>query len=95
MTTREQAEHRHSEVSLAGFRAHAAAIGLVHLLRELRIAGVLSASAVERIRDAVVDELMLSRPLHAQEEDFRNRLRVRFERLMGEPPTAGSEQSSS
>lgn len=82
MSLNEEAERRHSDVNLAGFRAHASAIGLLQLLKELQIAGVLSKAAVERIRDAIVDELLLSRPIRSDAEEFRDRLQSRFARLL-------------
>jgi hypothetical protein len=72
----------HSEVSLAGFRAHAAAIGLLQLIRELRRAEVLSDSAAGRVRDAIIDDLALSRSVHVEEREFRERLKTRLDKLM-------------
>ncbi len=72
----------HSEVNLAGFRAHAAAVGLLQLIRELRLAKVLDDAAVGRFRDAVIDELALSRPMHVEESEFRQRLKTRLDRLV-------------
>lgn len=73
---------RHSEVDLSGFRAHATAIGLLQLIRELRSAGVLDDRAVGRVRDAVIDELALSRSVHVAEREFRDRLTMRLDKLL-------------
>ena len=72
----------HSEVDLAGFRAHATAVGVLQLIRELRRAKVLDDAAVGRVRDAVVDELELSRSVHVKEDDFRTRLAGRLDKLL-------------
>ncbi len=72
----------HSEVSLAGFRAHAATVGLLQLIRELRRVEVLDDAAVGRVRDAVVADLALSRPVHETESAFRERLKARLDRLL-------------
>jgi hypothetical protein len=82
MLNQEQAERQHSDVTITGFRAQAAAVGLIQLIIELQSAGLLSVTAVERIRDAIIDDLMLSRPIHAEEKDFRDRLRTRFARML-------------
>ena len=75
-------ERRHTEIELAGFRAHAASVGLLQLLKELRDAGVLDESAISRVRDAIIEELALKRPLRADAAEFRARIRVRLDRLL-------------
>ena len=75
----------HSEVNLAGFRAHATAVGLLQLIRELRRAEVLDDAAVGRVRDSVIDELALSRPVHLAEGEFRTRLATRLDKLLAYP----------
>ena len=73
---------QHAEITLAGFRSHAAAVGLIQLIRELRRARVLDDDAVGRVRDAVVDEFTLSKSVHVAERDFRDRLTARLDRLL-------------
>ena len=82
MTDRAERERAHTDVGLAGFRAHATAIGLIQLIHELQAAGVLNGEAVGRVRAAIIDDLSLSKPLHADEADFRDRLRSRLDRLL-------------
>lgn len=77
-----ESRKRHSEVSLTGFRAPATTVGLLQLIRELRRADVLDAAAVGRVRDAVIDELALSRPVHVADREFRDRLATRLDRLL-------------
>ena len=72
----------HLEVDLAGFRAHAAAVGFLQLIRELRRSGILDDAAVARVRDAVIDELALSRPMRSAENEFRQRLKARLDKLL-------------
>ena len=43
---------------------------------------MLGDAATGRVRDAIVDDLTLSKPLHASEDEFRDRLRSRLDRLM-------------
>ena len=74
-------ERRHTEVALTGFRAYAASVGMVQLVKELRRSGVLDDDAVARVRDAIADELTLARPLRADPESFRDRIRERLDRL--------------
>lgn len=71
------------DLQLIGFRAHATAIGLLQLVKELRAADNLSQDAVTRIRDAMIDDLSLSRSSHEKEEDFRSRLKTRLDGLLG------------
>ena len=77
---------QHSEVNLAGFRAHAAAVGLLQLIRELRSAGVIDDAATDRVRDAIVDDLALSRSVHVDEGEFRERLASRLDKLLAVSP---------
>jgi hypothetical protein len=77
------AQKLHTALGLAGFRALATAAGLLQLTRELQSAGVLDAPAVERIREAMLHELLanVARPLAGKasyEEQLRNRLKALF-----------------
>jgi hypothetical protein len=77
-----KAKQVNMDVDLVGFRAHAAAVGLLQLIKELRVAGNLSDAAVNRIRDAVIDNFSVTRSSHEPEEHFRSRLQTRLDRLL-------------
>lgn len=86
MDEREEAR-LHDNVSLVGLRAHATAVGFVKLTSELVRAGVLEEAAVDRIKEAIVKELSLSRSRSASKEDFERSTRVRLDALFtGEQP---------
>lgn len=72
------------DLQLIGFRAHATAIGLLQLVKELRATDHLTQDAVNRIRDTMIDDLSLSRSSHEKEEDFRARLQTRLDCLLGQ-----------
>lgn len=76
------AERRHTDIYLAGFRARAAAVGLTQLIVELRQSGALGDDAVDRIRDAVADELTVSRPIGMPADQFRHDIQSRLDRLL-------------
>ena len=82
MAIRDETRRAHRDLSLAGLRAEATATGLIQLIRELRGSGALAPDAVGRIRDRVVDDLTLSRPIGASEDDFRSDLRRRLDHLL-------------
>ena len=82
---KETSSRHHNEISLAGLRAQATAVGLIQLIQELQRSKVLDDVAVARIRDAIVDDLALGRPLHASNEEFSQRLRARLDRLLNLP----------
>ncbi|MBS0334745.1 MAG: hypothetical protein JSS35_18395 [Proteobacteria bacterium] len=71
----------HDDVSLVGLRAHATAVGFVTLARELVKAGVLEEGAVERIKEAIVRELSLSRSRSTPAEEFERTTRRRLDGL--------------
>lgn len=86
MDEREEAR-LHDNVSLVGLRAHATAVGLVKLTAELVRAGVLEEAAVDRIKDAIVKELSLSRGRAVSREEFERSTRARLDAIFtGEQP---------
>lgn len=70
------------DLQLVGFRAHASTVGLLQLIKELRASENLSEQATKRIRDAMIDDLALSRATHEKEGDFRKRLQARLDCLL-------------
>jgi hypothetical protein len=88
----EREERRlHDSVSLVGLRAHATAVGLLKLTSELVRAGVLDAGAVDRIKEAIVKELSLSRSRSASKEEFEQSTRARLDSLFAGEERLGEQ----
>jgi hypothetical protein len=79
----------HDNVSLVGLRAHATAVGFVTLARELAKAGVLDDAAVERIKEAIVKELSLTRSRATSAEEFERTTRHRLDGLFAGEEAVG------
>lgn len=71
----------HDLISFVGLRAHATAVGLLQLSKELVKAGVLTEDAIGRIKSAIADELELSRPSSVSKEEIDRTTRRRLDRL--------------
>jgi hypothetical protein len=88
----ERAEKRlHDSIDLLGMRAQATTVGYLTLTRELVKAGVLDEAALDRIKDAVVKELCLSRPAAATREAFERTVRMRLDALFAGEDTVGRQ----
>jgi hypothetical protein len=68
-------------LDLLGIRAQATAAGMVQLMLELHRAGVLDDSAVNRIKDAICGDLMLSCPQAIDRREYEGSLRRRLDAL--------------
>lgn len=81
--TRPQDEQRrlHYELSNVGLRAQATAVGLVQLCVELRRANVLDGGAIERVKDAIADEVMVAAPRPVSTPAYRQDIKARLDRL--------------
>ncbi len=71
----------HDLIGFVGLRAHATAVGLLQLSIELVRAGVLDQDAIARIKEAIFDDLALSRPYSLPKEEFERTTRLRLNRL--------------
>lgn len=90
MNEREE-QRLHDSVSLVGLRAHATAVGFLTLTTELVRAGVLEEAAVDRIKDAIVKELSLSRSRAASKDEFERNTRARLDGLFAGHEHLGQE----
>lgn len=79
----------HEEIGFVGLRAQATAVGLLRLTIELRRVGVLDEAALERVKDAIADDLALSPPYRVTREQHRHTVKGRLDRLF-----AGNETLS-
>ena len=71
----------HFDLTNVGLRAQATAVGLLQLCCELRTAGVLDEAAVERIKNAIADEIEISAPRSVASQDYRRDVRKRIDEL--------------
>ena len=69
----------HLAIDHLGLRAHATAVGFIQLTSELVRAGVLETGALDRIKDAIVKDLCLSRPRIMPREQFARATRERLD----------------
>lgn len=94
MDTRET-KRLHDEIGFVGLRAQATAVGLLQLSIELRRIGVLDDEAIERVKNAIADDLMLSRPSHMTRAEHEASVRQRLDRLFsGSEALSGAKAES-
>ena len=71
----------HQDLAFLDMHAHATAAGLLQLTAELVQASVIDREAVSRIKDAIAQDLVLSRPRNAWRGDFESSIRDRLDHL--------------
>ncbi|HEU4968081.1 hypothetical protein [Sphingomonas sp.] len=77
----------HDSIELVGMRAQATTVGLIQLTIELHRANLLDQPAIDRIKEAIANEISLNRPKSVSAENFDEHLRERLDRLFsGEDP---------
>lgn len=86
-------KHRHDEFALIDLRAHATAVGFVQLCVELRRNDLIEEASLDRIKEAIAGELLLSGPKHAAVQDRAYRLRLRLDRLFSGAEAIGPVRS--
>ena len=69
----------HYEIDNIGLRAQATAVALVQICIELRRASVLDAAAMDRIKEAIADEVSLSAPRSIRFPDYRAEIKARLD----------------
>lgn len=80
-TAHEKHKRLHFDLTNVGLRAQATAVGLVQLCRELRRANVLDQPALERIKDAIADEVAVTAPRPLASQAYRGEVRARLNHL--------------
>lgn len=86
-----KAKKSHFELQHAGFRSRATAAGFLQLTRELKALAVIDDQAIERIREAMLSELLENLPRSlVGDSAYEDRLRERLKALL-----AGDQQSGS
>lgn len=81
MTVGMEQKRLHLDLKNVGLRAQATAAGLVQLCKELEAAGVLSDKAVDRVKEAIADEIALTAPRPMLRADFRKDVCERLNRI--------------
>jgi len=78
-----QADHKklHFDLTNVGLRAQATAVGLVQLCTELRHAGVLDEGAIDRIKTAIADEIIVCAPRQVASKEYRKDVCTRLDAL--------------
>ena len=95
-TTSDKRKDLHYDLLNVGLRAQATAVGLVQLCIELRGAGVLDDPALERIKNAIADEVSLNAPRSTGRQDYRQDMKSRLDKLFaGEQPVGSADALSS
>ena len=92
MDTRE-GKKLHDEIGFVGLRAQATAVGLLQLSIELRRVGVLDDGALERIKEAVANDLLLATPSHMSREAHKASIKQRLDRLFAGCETLSAQTS--
>lgn len=80
----------HFDMANVGLRAHATAAGLLQLCQELRRAGILDESAIERIKTAIACDIEVSAPRSVATVGFRRDVKARLDRLFAGEEKLGS-----
>jgi hypothetical protein len=80
MDTRE-GKKLHDTLSFVGLRAQATAVGLLQLSIELIKVGVLDEAAVTRIKQAIFNDIALSRPSSQAKDEYEATLHRRLDDL--------------
>ena len=91
--------HRvHFALEFLGMRAQATAMGLVQLCTELRRAGVIDQGAVDRVKEAIAEEIAEHAPRTVAKQQYLTDIRGRLDRIFaGDEPIGavpGSEAAA-
>jgi hypothetical protein len=89
----DQQKRLHWELTNVELRAQATAIGLVQLCIELRRANVLDNPALERIKDAIADQVAVSAPRATASKTYRTDVKSRLDRLFAGDEQVGSAEA--
>ncbi|MXP24969.1 hypothetical protein GRI39_02765 [Altererythrobacter indicus] len=80
----------HYDLTDVGLRAQATAVGLLQLCLELRKVDVLSDAAIDRIKEAITDEIVVCAPRAVNKQEYRRDARARLDRLFAGEQKMGS-----
>lgn len=95
MTIGIEQKKMHHDLRNVGLRAQATAAGLVQLCKELQSAGVIDEMAIERIKGAVADEIVLTGPRPILRADYRSEVCERLNAIFSGQEKVGSAEALS
>lgn len=95
MNSIDRQKRLHFDVTNVGLRAQATAVGFVQLCLELREAGLLGEPALDRIKDAIADEVSVAVPRRRSLQEYRNEVRLRLDQLFAGEKKVGSADALS
>lgn len=93
MNSVDKQKRLHFDVTNVGLRAQATAVGFVQLCIELREANVLTDQALQRIKDAIADEVSIAAPRRTAIQNFRREISQRLDRLFGGQQPVGPAEA--
>ena len=80
-----EAQKAHLDLQLAGFRSLATAAGFLQLTRELRARDVIDEGSIDRIREAMLSELLENLPRSlVGDANYEDHLRKRLSSLLAQ-----------
>jgi hypothetical protein len=91
----EKQKKLHFELTNVGLRAQATAVGLVQLCLELRRANVLDEAAIERIKDAIAEQVSVIGTRRVASNAYREDIRARLDRLFAGEQQVGAADALS
>jgi hypothetical protein len=89
-------DHRrvHLALEFLGMRAQATAMGLVQLCAELRRAGVIDQAAVDRVKEAIAEEIAEHAPRTVAKQQYLTDIRGRLDRIFAGDEPIGAVPSA-
>lgn len=90
-----EAQKAHLDLQLAGFRSLATAAGFLQLTRELKARNVIDGEATERIREAMLSELLENLPRSlVGDAKYEDQLRRRLSSLLNSADRSAGQSAS-
>lgn len=93
-TSNEKQKKLHFDLTNVGLRAQATAVGLVQLCIELQRANVLNEDALERIKDAIADQVSVIGTRRMATQAYRDDIRSRLDRLFAGEQKIGAADAA-
>jgi hypothetical protein len=94
-TSYDERKKLHYDLLNVELRAQATAVGVVQICIELQRANVLDQAAIERIKDAIADEVSLNAPRSIGIHEYRSEIKARLDRLFTGEEMVGSAAAMS
>jgi hypothetical protein len=92
-TPHDKQKKLHFDLTNVGLRAQATAVGLVQLCIELQRSELLEAAAIERIKNAIADDVSLTAPRGVETHEYRSDIKNRLDKLFAGEQEVGSAEA--